>query len=160
MNTLFNPCFNFRHISFLDKLCSTCPHQKLLFGLQDSVIVTVPKLTFRALLDIQPDIYKHVEKLQFSFILISCCPEILNSSLALPVSFLKIDCLHVSFTAYENFYKLSKMNCNLIWFSTIQPSEVSENRDPTIKHISIHTLISSSINTYVIDLFLVILFTY
>ena len=80
--------------------------------------------------------------------------------LALPVSFLKIACLHVSFTAYENFYKLSKMHCLLIWFSTFLPSEVSENRDPTIKHISTYTLISSSINTYVIDLFLVILSTY
>ena len=90
-------------------------------------------------------------------LLLSRDPQICQ---ALPVSFLKIACLHVSFTAHENFYKLSKMHCVLIWFSTFQPSEVSEHRDPTIKHISTYTLISSSINKYVIDLFLVILFTY
>ena len=54
------------------------------------------------------------EKLQFSFILISCCTEIHNSLLALLISFLKIACLHVSFTAYEKFYKLSKMHCLLV----------------------------------------------
>ena len=101
----------------------------------------------------------NVEKLQFSLFLISCCPEILNSSWLSWYLLLKIACLHVSFTAYENFDKLSKMHCLLIWFSIFQPSEVSENRDPTIKHISTYTLISSSISTYVIDLFLVILFT-
>ena len=102
---------------------------------------------------------EYVEKLQFSLFLISCCPEILNSSWVLWYLLLKIACLHVSFTAHENFYKLSKMHCLLIWVSTFQPSEVSENRDPTIKHISIYTLISSSISTYVMDLFLVILST-
>ena len=101
----------------------------------------------------------HVEKLQFSLFLISCCPEILNSSWLSWYLVLKIACLHVSYTAYENFYKLSKMYCLLIWFSTFQPSEVSENRYPTIKQISTYALISSSISTYVIDLFLVILFT-
>ena len=106
----------------------------------------------RALLDIQLDVYKHVEKLQFSLFLISCCPEILNSSWLSWYLLLKIACLHVSFTAYENFYKLSKMHCLLIWFLTFQLSEVSDNRDPTIKHISTCTLISSSISTYVIDL--------
>ena len=100
-----------------------------------------------------------VEKLQFSFFLIYCCPEIFYSSWLSWYLLLKIACLHVSFTAYENFYKLSQMHCLLVWFSTLQPSEVSENRDPTIKHISTYTLISSSISTYVIDLFLVILFT-
>ena len=100
-----------------------------------------------------------VEKLQFSLFLISCCPEILYFIWLLWYLLLKIACLHVSFTAYENFYKLSKMHCLLVWFSTFQLSEVSENRDPTIKHIFTYTLISSSISTYVIDLFLVILFT-
>ena len=57
----------------------------------------------------------------------------------LQISFLKIACLHVSCTVYENYYKLSKMYCLLDWFSTFQPSEVSENRDPTIKHISTYT---------------------
>ena len=100
-----------------------------------------------------------VEKLQFSLFLISWCPEILKSSWLSWYLLLKIACLHVSFTAYDNFYKLSKIHCLLVWFSTFQPSEVSENRDPTIKHTSTYTLISSSISTYVIDLFLVILFT-
>ena len=40
------------------------------------------------------------------------------------VSFLKIACLHVSFTAYENFYKPSKMHCLLVLFSSFFPSEV------------------------------------
>ena len=101
-----------------------------------------------------------VEKLQFSHFLISCCPEILNSSCLSWYLLLKIACLHVSFTAYESFHKLSKMHCLVVWFPIFQPSEVSENRDPTIKHISTYTLISSSISTYVEDLFLVILFTY
>ena len=55
----------------------------------------------------------------------SSCPFILISSLqrsitllALLLSFLKIACLHVSFTAYEYFYKLSKMHCLFILFST------------------------------------------
>ena len=100
-----------------------------------------------------------VEKLQFSLFLISCCQGILNSTWLSWYLVLKIACLHVSFTAFENFYKLSKMYCLLVWFSTFQPSEVSENRDPTIKHISTYTLISSFISTYMIDLFLVIHFT-
>ena len=59
-----------------------------------------------------------VEKLQFSLFLISCCQGILNSSWLSWYLVLKIACLHVSFTAYENFYKLSKMYCLLIWIST------------------------------------------
>ena len=100
-----------------------------------------------------------LKKLQFSLFLISSCLEILNFIWLSWYLLLKMVCLHVSFTAYEKFYKLSKMYCLLVWFSTFQPSEVSENRDPTIKHISTYTLISSSISIYVIDLFLVILFT-
>ena len=100
-----------------------------------------------------------VKKLQVSLFLISCCQGILNASVLSWYLVLKVACLHVSFTAYENFYKLSKMHCLLILYSTFQPSEVSENRYPTIKHISTYTLISSSISTYVIDLFLVVLFT-
>ena len=101
---------------------------------------------YRALLDIQPDISKCVEKLWFSLFLISCCPEILNFIWLCWYLLLKIACLHVSFRAYENFYKLSKMHYPLVWFSTFQPSKVSENRDPTIKHINTYTLISSSIS--------------
>ena len=90
----------------------------------------------------------HVDKLQFSLFLISCCLGILSSSWLSWYLVLKIACLHVSFTDYENFYKLSKMYCLLVWLSTFQPPEVSENRYPTIKHIFTYTLISSSISTY------------
>ena len=114
--------------------------------------MTEESMTFEDVLD--------VEKLQFSLFLISCCQGIFNASWLSWYLVLKMVCLHVSFTAYENFYKLSKMYCLLVWlFSTFQPSEISEKRDPTIKHISTYTLISSSISTYVIDLFLVIHFT-
>ena len=89
------------------------------------------------------------------FILISSLQRC-TTLLTLVLSFLKTACLHVSFTAYENFYKLSKMNCLLILFSTFSPSEVSENRNPTIKHISTYTLFHPSISTYVVDHFLVI----
>ena len=52
-----------------------------------------------------------VEKLQFSLFYISCSQGILNASWLSWYLILKIACLHVSFTAYENFYKLSKMYC-------------------------------------------------
>ena len=68
--------------------------------------------------------------------------------LALFVTFLKISCLHVSFTAYENFYKLSKNVVSSCLLSTFCPSEVSEIRNSTIKHISIYSLVHSSICTY------------
>ena len=97
-----------------------------------------------------------VGKLQLSFYLDLLFPEIYNSLGSFWLSFLKIACLHVSFTAYENFYKLSKMKCLLILFSTFYPSEVSENRNLTIKHISTYTLFHPSISTYVVDHFLVI----
>ena len=66
----------------------------------------------------------------------------------------KIACLHVSFTAYENFYKLSKMHCHLVLTFHFLILRMSEYRNPTIKHISTYTLVSSCITTYVIDLFL------
>ena len=56
--------------------------------------------------------------------------------LALFVTILKIACLHVSFTAYENFYKLSKNVASSCLLSTFSPSEVSKIRNSTIKHIS------------------------
>ena len=88
------------------------------------------------------------EKLQFSLFLSS--PEILNSTWLSWYLLIKIACLHVSFTAFENFYKLSKMHCLLIWFSTFQPSEVSENRDPTIKTY-IHLYSDLIIHKYICD---------
>ena len=60
----------------------------------------------------------------------------------------------VSFTAYENFYKLSKMHCHLVLTFHFLILRMSEYRNPTIKHISTYTLVSSSITTYVTDLFL------
>ena len=70
------------------------------------------------------------------------------------VFFVKIACLHVSFTAYEKFYKLSKMHCLLILTFHFPIFRMSECRNATIKHISAYKLVSSFINTYVTDLFL------
>ena len=96
-----------------------------------------------------------VEKLQFSFYLDLLSPEIHNSLGSFVV--LPKDCLFTCiFHTYENFYKLSKMHCLLILFSTSSPSEVSENRNSAIKHISTYTLFHPSISTYVVDHFLVI----
>ena len=83
-------------------------------------------------------------------------PALRGSStlLALLVSFLKIACLHVSFTAHENFYKLYKMYCHLVLTFHFPIFRMSECRNPAIKHISTYTLVSLSINTYVTDLFL------
>ena len=72
------------------------------------------------------------------------------------VSFPKIACLHVSFTAFEYFSKIYKTHCLLVLFSTFFPSEVSEIRNSTIKHISTYTMVHSSISTYVVDRFLLI----
>ena len=97
-----------------------------------------------------------VQKLQFSFSLISSLQRSLTL-LALFVTFLnKIACLHVSFTAYGNFYRLSKNALSSHLLSTFSPSEVSEIRSSTIKHISTYTLVHSSISTYMGDHFLVI----
>ena len=109
----------------------------------------------RALLDIQPDIYKRVEKLQFTFSMISSFQRS-QTVLALFVAFLKTACLHVSFAAYENFYKLSKNALSSQLLSNFSTSEVSEIRNPTFKHISTYTLVHSSIITYMGDHFLVI----
>ena len=65
----------------------------------------------------------NVLKNSSSLLLLISSSQISLTLLALFVSFLKIACLHVSFTAYENFYKLSKMHCLLILFSTFFPSE-------------------------------------
>ena len=95
-----------------------------------------------------------VENSSSRFYLISCSQGILNSSRLLLLSSPKIACLHVSFTAYENFYKLSKMHCHLVLTFLFLILRMSECRNPTIKHISTYTLVSSSITTYVTDLFL------
>ena len=108
---------------------------------------------------VQLHISQYVEKLQFSLFQISCSQGILNSSWLSWCLVLKLACLHASFTAYENFYKLSKMHCLLVLTFQFPIFRISEYRNPTIKHISTYTLISSSISTYVTDLFLVIHFT-
>ena len=95
-----------------------------------------------------------VENSSSRFYLISCSLGILNSSRLLLLSSPKIACLHVSFTAYENFYILSKMHCHLVLTFLFLILRMSECRNPTIKHISTYTLVSSSITTYVTDLFL------
>ena len=97
---------------------------------------------------------RNVENSSSRFYLISCSQGILNSSRLLLLSSPKIACLHVSFTAYENFYKLSKMHCHLVLTFLFLILRMSECRNPTIKHISTYTLVSSSITTYVTDLFL------
>ena len=80
-----------------------------------------------------------VENSSSLYILISCYQGILNSS-RLSCSLLpKIACLHVSFTAYENFYKLSKMHCPFILIFHFPFFRISECRNPTIKHISNYT---------------------
>ena len=81
-------------------------------------------------------------------LLISCSQGILSSS-----SF-SCACLHVSFTAYENFYKLSKMHCHLVLIFHFLILRMSEYKNPTIQHIFTYTLASSFITKYVIDLFL------
>ena len=67
---------------------------------------------------VSPMIWSLLKNLQFSSILVSTFQRS-TTLLALLISFLKLACLHVSFTAYEYFYKLSKMYCLLILFSTI-----------------------------------------
>ena len=105
---------------------------------------------------------KHCQLLKNSsslFFLVSCSQGILNTSWLSWSLLLKIACLHVSFTAYENFYKLSKMYCHLVLTFHFPIFRMSECRNPTIKHIFTYTLISPFINAYVTDLFLVMLFT-
>ena len=115
-------------------------------------------LTFVRIVDFSsPSFDPPVEKLPFSLLdlLLSGDPQCFLLSWYL---FLKIACLHLSFTAYENFYKLSKMYCHLVLTFHFPIFRMSECRNPTIKHIFTYTLISPFISTYVIDLFLVVLF--
>ena len=57
---------------------------------------------------------------------------------------LKTTCLHVSFTAYENFSKQTKNVLSSQMASTLFVSEMSEIRNPTIKHISTYPLVVHS----------------
>ena len=94
--------------------------------------------------------YISVEKLQFSFSLISSLQRSLTL-LALLVTFLKIGCLHVSFTAYENSYRLSENALSSHLLSTFFPSEVSENQKLN-NQTYIHLYTGSFIHKY--DMFL------
>ena len=95
-----------------------------------------------------------VEKTPVLFLSDLLSPEISYSHGSFS-DFLKIACLHVSFTAYENFYRLSKNALSSHLLSTFSPSEVSEIINSTIKHISTYTLVHSSISTHMGDHFLV-----
>ena len=92
-----------------------------------------------------------VEKLQFSLFLISCSQRILNASCCPGILLLKIACLHVSFTAYENFYKQSKMHSHLVLTFHFLILRMSEYRNPIIKHISTYTLVSFIIHKHICD---------
>ena len=60
---------------------------------------------------------------------------------------LKTTCLHVTFTAYETFYKLTKKVLSSQMASSFFVLEMSEIRNLTTKHISTYTLVHSSIIT-------------
>ena len=88
-----------------------------------------------------------VEKLQFSFSMISCLLRLLTL-LALPVAFLKIACLHVSFTPYENFTNYLKMHCLLGCFplSLIRSIRNQKLNNQTYIHLYTGSLIHNYIN--------------
>ena len=108
--------------------------------------------TSRTLLDIQPDVYKHVENSSCRFFVISCSQGILNSSrfscylLLRLLVYMYLSQLMRTFTNY--------LKCNLVLTFHFLILRMSEYRNPTIKHISTYTLVSSCIITYVTDLFL------
>ena len=79
-----------------------------------------------------------LKKLQFSLFLISCCQGILNASWLSWYLVLKIACLHVSFTAYENFYKLSKnvlSSCLDLPLSNHQNIRIQKSNNQTCIHL-------------------------
>ena len=59
---------------------------------------------------------RSVEKNSSNHNLMISCLQRSQNFLDSCATFLKTTCLHVSFTAYENFYKLTKMYCLLKWF--------------------------------------------
>ena len=99
-----------------------------------------------------------VEKRQFSLFLISCSQVILNSSCSPGIFSKKLLVYMYLSQLMRTFTKLSKMYCHLVLTFHFPIFRMSECRNPTIKHIFTYTLISPFISTYVIDLFLVILF--
>ena len=136
-------------------------HSTFNFQLQNQNVRRYPSNSLLGAKPVSPIVLDaSVENLQFSLFLISCSQVILSSSNCTWYLFLKISCLHVSFTACENFYKLSKMHCLLVLTFHLLIFRMSECRNPTIKHIFTYTLVSPFINTYVTDLFLVIFFAY
>ena len=79
--------------------------------------------------------------------MISCLQRSQNF-LGSHVASLKIAYLHVSFAAYENFYKLSKNALSSQLLSTFSPTEVSEIRKPN-NQTYIHLYTGSLIHNYI-----------
>ena len=86
-----------------------------------------------------------VENLLLMIGLISFLQRSRCSYLLLCFPFYRVACLHVSFTAYEYFNKLSK---SALSFRMVSSFRKSETRNPTITHVFTCTLVHSSKNTY------------
>ena len=131
--------------------CIHLVHTKTLFLVfRSQLFLLYLQKTSRALLDIQLDVYKCVEKLELSLFSISSCPEILNFIWLSWYLLLKIACLHVSFTAYENFYKLSRnaLSSRLVFhFPTIR----SIRKQRSINQTYIHLYTDHIIHNYICD---------
>ena len=108
--------------------------------------------TSRTSQDIQLDVYKRVENSSSLFFQISCSQGILNTSrmsyslFSRSVIYMYLSQLMRTFTNYLK--SIVVLTFHFLIF------RMSEYRNPTIKHISTYTLVSSSITTYVTDLFL------
>ena len=128
-------------ISSLDKLCSTCPLQKHFSCFLDSVILSVLQANIQSFSRYLTG--KCVEKSPVLLFLDLLSLEIYNS-LGSFVVFPK-DCL--SFTAYENFYKLSIMHylsCFVFHFLSIRSIRKQKFHNQTY----IHLYTVSSIHKY------------
>ena len=124
---------NLTLIFSLDKLYSTCLLQKYSFCFLDSVVLLVLQTDLQSSSRYSNWMFINVLKTYNSLFLLICSSQRSLTLLALFVSFLQISCLHVSFTVYENFYKLSKNALSFHLLSTFSPSEVSEIRNSTIE---------------------------
>ena len=108
-----------------------------------SSLVTVLSLFARFMNLFHPSMLRRLLKTSsFAFILISSSQRSITL-LALLLFFLKIACLHVCFTAYEIFCKLSKMHCLLFCFplsfqQKYQKSEILQSNIYPFIHCFIH----------------------
>ena len=149
-----------------------CFFPELLFECLDNVVnysavdmryfhmINVPDqgtlLTFNLLICNAPIVWidDDVENSSSLFFQISCSQGILNGS-RMSYSLLSRSLVYMYLSQLmRTSTKLSKMHCHLVLTFHILILRMSEYRNPTIKHISTYTLVSSSINTYVTDLFL------